>query len=509
MTNQRIDSSHRNPVVTVLDDDASVREVLVNGLEREGYTVLSAKDYHQFIDIMMDCDAVLCDLVLPGENGLHALEWTREHYPLTPVIIMTGMPSYETAAEAMRLDAYDYLVKPIEREELLLTIERAIKHRQLILEKKQLEEENEAYRLHLERRVADQTQALRESEEFLVNLTNTMADAVFTVNLPDYRIEYVNQAVQDIFGYQPKEILGQSLAILYIDSSRFNTFKQQQTAAAAMGQTQVRFEESMRKKDGQFVWTEMVATFVRSDEGKLSQTICVVRDITQRSLLLGVVAHELRSPLSLIAGFSQAILRDVEEIDLESLTKYLKVIDDNAARMLKMVDELLDITKIHLGEVSLQLEFVDLHKLLRKHIDDYGYVSGKKNILFKETFPQSPFTCWCDPVKMGQVIANLIDNAIKFSDSNSTIEVIGKKQNEQIWIGIKDQGPGIKSEEVQHLFKKFSNIKISSKPTAGEKSSGLGLAICKKIVEAHQGEIGVDSEPGKGSTFWFTIPVNG
>lgn len=492
--------------VTVLDDESAVRNALRLRLERAGYNVLTAGSYQEFTQVMADCDAVLCDIILPGNDGLQALNWVRQHYPDTPVIMMTGKPTYETAAEAIRAGAYDYLAKPIDKEELLHTIERATQHRHLLREKERLEAENQAYRMHLEQQVAEQTEALRESEAFLSTLTNTMADAVFSLKLPDYRIEYVNQAVTEIFGYKPEELLGQTLHILYPEQSNFDTFKQKQTVATVMGQGQIRLEQSLRRKDGKSVWTEMVATFIYNGD-QLSEIIAVIRDITQRSFLLGVVAHELRSPLGLLNGFSVAMLDDLDNIDKESLQKYLTVINDSATRMLKLVDELLDVTKIELGEVPLDLQTVNLADLLHTHTGDYTYVAGKKNITLKEDFSAEPLTCQCDPIKIGQVISNFIDNGIKYSPANTTIEIISKKENAHVWVGVKDEGPGIKPEEMQHLFKSFEHDKISSKPTAGEKSSGLGLAICKKIIEAHHGEIGVNAEPGQGSTFWFSLPL--
>jgi PAS domain S-box-containing protein len=495
-------------MVMILDDEPSVRDVLRLRLERAGYHILTASSFEEFTQVMTECDVVLCDIILRGQSGLYALEWTRQHYPHTPVIMLTGKPSYETAAEAVRLGAYDYLAKPVAKEALLLTLERAVRHRQLQLDKERLEKENEAYRLHLEQRVAEQTQALRASREFLAKLTDTMADVVFSLKMPEYRIEYANQATTAIFGYQPEELLGRSLAILYLDSFQFYTFDQNLMSVITTSQPQTRFEQSMRKKDGKAVWTEMVVTFIYGDDGQPVQIISVIRDISQRSLLLGIVAHELRGPLSLLTGFSRAVLDDIENIDVESVRKYLVVIDDGATRMLKMVDELLDISKIELGEVSLQLEQVNLAELLKKHRADYFYVARKKNIQLKEKLLTEALICKCDAAKIGQVISNFIDNAIKYSDSGTTTEIIGEKRGSHIWVGVKDRGPGIKSEETQHLFKSFGHNKISSKPTAGEKSSGLGLAICKKIIEAHRGQIGVDSTPGYGSTFWFSLPAD-
>ncbi|MBI1882250.1 MAG: response regulator, partial [Chloroflexi bacterium] len=300
-------ASMGHPTITVLDDDAAVRELLQIRLERVGYQVIAVGNYEEFTTIMTDCDAVLCDIILSGGNGLQALRWTRQHYPNTPVIMMTGEPTYETAAEAIRLGAYDYLAKPVHKDELLATLARAVEHRRLTVAKERLEKENEAYRLELERRVAERTQALRESQEFLTNLTNTMADAVFSIKLPEYRIEYVNQAVSQILGYEPEELLGQTLHNLYPDKAGFDAFVQKQIAMRQAGQHQLRLEQLLGHKSDKLIWTEIAATFLDMD-GQPSQVIGVVRDISQRTLLLGVVAHELRGPLALLKGFSEVLL---------------------------------------------------------------------------------------------------------------------------------------------------------------------------------------------------------
>ncbi len=495
------------PTIMVLDDEPSIQNVLKTRLERTGYKVLVVSNYADFTETMVDCDVVLCDIIMPASNGLEALKWVRQHYPHTAVIMMTGKPSYETAAEAIRLGAYDYLIKPIETEDLLHTLDRAIQHRQLALEKERLETENEAYRLILEQQVADQTEALRESQEFLSTLTNTMADAVLSLKMPEHRIEYVNQAVTEIFGYQPEELLGQTIEILFADPSKFDVFNQKQHEAIIKTQTEVRLEETMCRKDGEAIWTEMVATFINSDDGQPSQMIAVIRDITQRSFLLGVVAHELRGPLALLTGFLQTMLDDIENLDQESIKAYLGTMSESATRMFQMVDELLDITKIELGDVSLQIEPVDLKELIRTYKNDYAYLARKKDIALIETFSSDVLVCECDPGKIGQVIANFIDNAIKYSTPGATVELVGKQQGDALWIGVKDEGAGIRSEELEHLFTDFGHTKISSKPTAGEKSTGLGLAICKKIIEAHQGQVGADSTPNQGSTFWFSLPA--
>jgi PAS domain S-box-containing protein len=478
--------------ITILDDDPAILDLLRMRLEGAGYKVLLAGSYKEFTALMTECDVVLCDIILADSNGLHALQWSRQHYPTTPVIMITGEPTYETAAEAIRLGAYDYLAKPINKDQLLATLDRAVQYRRLALEKERLEQENELYRRELEQRVAERTQALHTSQEFLTNLTNTMADAVFSIKLPEYRIEYVNQAVSHIFGYQPEELLGQTLHILYADPAGFDLFVQRQAVARKIAQDHLRLEQLLCHKSGKLIWTEMAAAFV-DEAGQPVQIISVVRDITQRSLLLGVVAHELRGPLALLKGFSEVLMEDVESIDPKSLSKYLTSIHTTVVRMFTMLNDLLDITSIELGQISLILEPINLSQLLHTQVSDYNYIARKKGIILREVLAKEALTCSCDAAKISQVISNFIDNAIKYSEPGTTIDIIAERHGAKIWVGVKDPGPGIKADEIQHLFRNFG--KTSSRPTGGEKSTGLGLAISKKIIEAHQGEIGVESNP--------------
>jgi PAS domain S-box-containing protein len=489
--------------VIVIDDEPALRDLLKLRLDRAGYHVLEAGHFDEFTQVMRDCDAVLCDIILPGNDGLQVLRWIRQHFPDIPVIIMTGEPTYETAAEAIRLGAYDYLTKPIHKDELLDTVARAVQHRRLALEKERLERENEAYRYELEQRVAERTRELGESQAFLTNLTNTMADVVLSVKLPDYRIEYVNEAVSPILGYEPVELQDQPFHILYPDMSGFEIFLQKQAALFKTDQNQMRLEQLLRHKSDKSIWTEIAATYL-FEAGQPTEIICVIRDITQRSLLLGVVAHELRGPLALLKGFSEVLLEDVDKIDRTSMAKYLGSVNTTVARMFMLLNELLDVTSIELGQISLAIETVDLRELVEIQVNGYGYIARKKNITLSAGLPPEPLICECDPVKIGQVMSNFIDNAIKYSEPGTAIKIRGEQQNSTLWLGVQDQGPGIKPQELQNLFKSFG--RTSSRPTGGEKSTGLGLAICKKIIEAHQGEIGVHSNPQQGATFWFRLP---
>jgi PAS domain S-box-containing protein len=422
------------PSIMILDDELGIRQTLSIRLQRAGYLVTTAKTYDEYIQLMFEVDAVFCDIVLPTASGLDALKWTRQHYPHSPVIMMTANPRLESAIEAVRLGAFDYLTKPINFTLMQLTLDRAIQHRRLLLEKIQLEKENEAYRIRLEGQVVEQSQALRETQESLKVLTNTMAAAVFSLRLPDYQILYTNQAAFNTFGYSPEELIGQTFDRLYGSPKYFSLFSAKQVAAIAARQSQMRIELPMLKKDSSPVMSEIVSTFVYGDNGQPERIISVVRDITERSFLLGVVAHELRGPLSLVAGFAES-LHEVDDLEADMLKKYLTIISTNTTHALKMLNDLLDVTQVSQGTVALTIQSVNLAELIVTLRSNYRYLAEKKGIALTEKLPDYPLVCQCDPTKISQVIANFIDNAIKYSNAQSTIEISGCIKGSAVWVG--------------------------------------------------------------------------
>lgn len=337
------------------------------------------------------------------------------------------------------------------------------------------------------------------------NLTEMTADAIFCLAWPSYNIEYVNQAASSIFGYHGDELVGQSFKQLYPSPTNFEVFTRKQIAAIALHQTQMRVEQLLRHKNGSILWTENHLTIVYEKDVPL-RLICSVRDITQRSLLLSTVAHELRAPLSILTGLSGVLADDNHGLDTANQTRYLNILNQTATDMGTMLDKLLDVTAFELGKVMLEIEPVEIAALLQEQIRQYTPRAERKQIQLIETSNFGDTVCYCDRIRIRQVISNFLENAIKYSPADTTIELMGKEQDNLIWIGIQDQGPGIPKEEQQYLFQHLGYSKISSKPTGGEKSSGLGLVICKKIIDAHGGTISIDSAEKQGTTFWFTLP---
>lgn len=223
-----------------------------------------------------------------------------------------------------------------------------------------------------------------------------------------------------------------------------------------------------------------------------------------KNRFLGMAAHDLRNPLASIRGLAE-FLSDgtVGQLTPDQLD-LVKTIHSASQSMLDLVNELLDVATIEAGELKLQLEADNLSALLEKSVFLNNIEAAKKNTRIVIATPVASLVMRIDSAKMRQVADNLISNAVKYSPPGSTVTVEIHPETEACGFSIKDQGPGVPEAERDKLFKDFS--KLSAKPTAGEKSTGLGLAICRKIIDAHGGTITAQNLPAGGCGFRVTLP---
>jgi signal transduction histidine kinase len=223
-----------------------------------------------------------------------------------------------------------------------------------------------------------------------------------------------------------------------------------------------------------------------------------------KNRFLGMAAHDLRNPLASIRGLAE-FLRDgvvgplsPEQIDL------INTIHEASQGMLDLVNELLDVATIESGELKINLEPHNLTELIEKNIYLANIEAAKKRTKIVFAAPGHAVVLPFDPGKIKQVVANLLSNALKYSPAGSTITV-ELHHGKGTWaFSVKDQGPGIPENERDKLFKDFGRLSV--KTTGGEKSTGLGLAICRKIVDAHRGTITAENLPKRGCEFRVTLP---
>ncbi len=222
-----------------------------------------------------------------------------------------------------------------------------------------------------------------------------------------------------------------------------------------------------------------------------------------KSEFLGIAAHDLRSPLGAIRSMADLLL-DEDTITREERTEFTTLIQQTSEHMLGLVTDLLDISNIEAGEVNLHRHPVDIYPYIAE-VDRLNQALARAKGIHLQALVESNLpTFRFDEDRVRQVLTNLIANALKFSHPGTTVHLEVQPVAGGLEFAVRDEGQGIKAEELPLLFGAFQ--RTSTKPTGGEQSSGLGLCICKKIVEAHGGRIGVESEIGKGSRFFFTLP---
>ncbi len=224
-----------------------------------------------------------------------------------------------------------------------------------------------------------------------------------------------------------------------------------------------------------------------------------------KSEMLGMAVHDLRTPLSVISLYSEYMLAEPEVGISEAQAELVREIQSASDFMLRLVNNLLDLTIIESGYLQLECQPIDLAPLVAHNVHINALLAQRKGISIElASAPDLP-TVFADPVKVEQVLNNLIANAVKFSPQGSTIFVAVEAGEDGVTVAVRDQGPGILAEQQDKLFRPFG--RISPRAPDGEKNSGLGLVISRRIVEGHGGRIWLESKPGVGTTFIFTLPL--
>lgn len=226
---------------------------------------------------------------------------------------------------------------------------------------------------------------------------------------------------------------------------------------------------------------------------------------TAKNKLLGMAAHDLRNPLASIKGLAE-FLSDgtVGELSVDQLD-LVKTIHETSQSMLALLSELLDTATVEAGVIKVALEKTDFDALVARAVYLNNINAAKKGTKIRVESPPVGTSVKIDGAKVRQVVDNLLSNAVKYSPPKSTIRVRWETQSQRLRFIVSDEGPGIPPDERHKLFKDFTTLSV--KPTGGEKATGLGLAICRKIIEAHDGVIDARNLPEKGAEFFFEIPL--
>jgi signal transduction histidine kinase len=238
------------------------------------------------------------------------------------------------------------------------------------------------------------------------------------------------------------------------------------------------------------------------EKSRLYQELLELSDLKTR--FLGMAAHDLRNPLCVVRAYSRLLLDDQTDALKPDQSSALSLIDRACDAMVNMVETFLDISAIESGQLKLKPERVLLHPYLEELQRNARLLARAKNIRFRVEVMADVVDWVFDPHRINQVLHNLISNALKYSDAGTETVLRAAHSEGKLEFAVCDQGRGIPEEDISKLFKEYGQTSV--RPTAGESSIGLGLAICRRIVDVHGGSLMVESAPGRGSTFTVLLP---
>jgi len=268
----------------------------------------------------------------------------------------------------------------------------------------------------------------------------------------------------------------------------------------AFGRLDAEELESMRKE--MLNMNQELNNMTRTLQKKNTQ----LRQLNQeKNQFLGMAAHDLRKPIGLILTYSEFLMEEISICMNTEQRDFLTTIQNSSLFMKKLVDDFLDVAAIEAGVFDLDLEPVDVISLLEKSLKPNRLQAAKKGIELQIIAPNACPQVPLDASKIEQALTNLVSNAIEHSEPGSTVTITLIYDSEYLVFEVRDQGSGIIPEDMDKLFKPFKKTKAEK--TSGEKSTGLGLVIARKIIMAHRGEIQVHSQPGLGTTIRFTLPL--
>ncbi len=344
---------------------------------------------------------------------------------------------------------------------------------------------------------------------------------------PDGHFLQVNQKLCDIMGFTRAELLTHTLHdITFPADLKADQINAQQLLAGE--RLTYAMEKRCLRANGSLVWINSTVSLVRDQQGNPLYFISVIEDIGKRKLteerlrrerrevdeFLSMASHELKTPLTTLQMYIQLAKRQLtylhtgESNGTEALAQLASQLD-HAERQIKiqnrLINDLLDISRIQANQLVLSPTLINLAQLVREAVEDLRHLVPTRPLHFE--FPPQEILVFTDAVRIGQVVNNYLSNALKYSEASLPVEVRVTRNENIARVEVTDKGPGLSTEQQAQIWQRFYRAPGIEVKSGLDVSLGLGLHICRTIIEEQGGQVGVESVLGSGSTFWFTLPA--
>jgi PAS domain S-box-containing protein len=344
----------------------------------------------------------------------------------------------------------------------------------------------------------------------LAGIIANIREAIVVVDEKGAVVEWLGGA-RRMFGWSPDEIAGRNLDEVLqpkdVNGNKTCVARVAKDKELAITKGTPEREVLTLTKSGAPLWIGVTSSFERAAGGAVVRTTAVMRDIGRRkrvdlakSEVISAVAHELRSPLTSVKGFTSTLLRRWDRFDDDSKKHLLATINADADRVTRLIGELLDLSRLEAGRLPLSRRMISLDDITARVVDRIKARADNHEIGFE--YPPDFPEVYADSDKIEQVLTNLLENAVKYT-AGGKVQVGGKLQESRVLVTVSDEGKGIASEHRYQVFNKF----FRERAQAQNPGTGLGLYICKGLIEAHGGRIWVENGADRGAIFCFTLPI--
>jgi len=517
--------------ILVVDDSRPIREFVIETLMRqEGFVVTEATDGAEGVEMALDNspDLILLDLEMPRLNGFQVVDMLQEHGMDIPIILITSHGSEAIAVEFFRKGVKDYLSKPFTADALYAAIERALTEVRLRRERDALTQHLKAANRQLVQRLQEMDILYRVGKSVtsllaMDQLLERIMDAIFyTVGAEEANLMLLEEESgtlqpaihrQRVAGHlqETGQRTAEELAANVADSGAPEVTGAMLSVPLKLGGRTIGVLGVGNRISGQpFSEHEQQLLMALADYAAIAianaRLYDEVRQANQaKSEFVSFVAHELRTPMTSIRGYADILLRGMAASLTKQQAEFVHKIRSNVVRMQILVSDLQDISRIETGHLHLDLRTVPLNQVVQDALETTQEQIKARDQKLTINLPDDLPPVRADAARLTQVLINLLSNAYKYTPNGGRIWLRAWREGSFVHCAVSDTGIGISPEDQARLFTKFFR---SENPVAREKpGTGLGLCIVKKLIELQGGEISVQSELGRGTTFAFTIPL--